>query len=125
MPASTIVDEGDIVMSAPYEELAGNWDNELEDGEVASLDADLLPDDIEEMDRIYIEREGLLVAQMTVKEVGEETVWGTGIIPMAAAADCPVETPEEGYARLEESGILDASSRSITSDLVADTEGMR
>lgn len=123
--ASTISSEGDIVLSAPHEHLAGNWQSELEDGEVASFDAALLPDDIEEKDRIYIEREGLLVAQTTVREVGAETVWATGIIPLQIAADCPVETPEKGSTRLTEGGILDASDRNISTDTVADTEGFR
>jgi len=123
--ASTISSEGDIVLSAPHEDLAGNWNSELGDGEVASFDAALLPDDIEEKDRIYIEREGLLVAQTTVREVGEETVWATGIIPLRVAADCPVDTPETGSTRLNDGGILDASDRNISSDTVADTEGFR
>jgi hypothetical protein len=121
--ASTIASEGDIVLAAPHDELAGNWKNELGEGEVGSFNAELLPDDIDDGDRVYIEREGLLVAQTTVREVGAETVWTTGIIPLRIAADCPVETPDEGFARLDDGGILEASERNISSDTVVDTEG--
>lgn len=122
---STIASEGDIVIRMASTELAGNWQSDLGNGEVATFDVGRFPDDVEGGDRVYFEMAGLLYAQATVREVGDETVWATGAVGLHVAADSPVETSVEGFARIGEDGVLPASDRNISSDTVIDTEGSR
>lgn len=123
--ASTIASEGDIVLSKTSGELDGNWRSDLEDTQLTKFDAADFPDDVEDDDRVYFEMDGLLFAQSTVREVGEETVWTTGAIHLRIAADCPVDVPAGRSARLEEGGVLRGSDRNISSDTVVDVEGSR
>lgn len=122
---STIASEGDIIVNMNSAELSGNWKSDLENGEVATFDAERFPDGVEDGDRVYFEAGGLLYAQATVREVGDESVWATGAIRLRVTADSPVEVPEDGFARIEEDGALPASERNISSDTVVDTEASR
>lgn len=125
---STIAAEGDIVVNMPGADLSGNWKSDLEDGEVATFDSDRFPDDVEDGDRVYFESDGLLyaqatirqVGQTTVREAGDESVWTTGAVRLRVVADSPVDVPEGGFSRIEESGALPASDRNISSDTVVD-----
>ncbi|MFC4553501.1 hypothetical protein ACFO3H_24640 [Halorussus sp. GCM10023401] len=122
---STIASEGDIVVNMTNDELSGNWKSDLENGEVATFDTERFPDGVEDGDRVYFEAGGLLYAQATIREVGDESVWATGAIRLRVTADSPVEVPEGGFARIEEDGALPASDRNISSDTVVDTEASR
>ena len=123
--SSTIVAEGEVVLNMTADELEGNWRSDLDAGEVGTFDAEGLPDDLEEEDRFYFVQDGLLYAQTTVREVGENTVWTTGAMRFKHVADCPIDVPDGGHARIKEDTILAASDRDISSDTVMDLEGWR